>query len=66
MKEFDGRSKIGFGINGKQGERNKDFEAVRGTYRGNKFVKQIEKDSKEAEERAAKMLSLLEKIQSLS
>ncbi|MDI6775243.1 MAG: DUF4954 family protein [Verrucomicrobiota bacterium] len=37
-KEFEGGVRIGFGIDGNQ---DADFEAVRGTYDGNKFVKAL-------------------------
>ncbi len=37
-KEFEGEVRIGFGIDGNQ---DADFEAVRGTFAGNKFVAQL-------------------------
>ncbi|MDA3871954.1 MAG: DUF4954 family protein, partial [Candidatus Marinimicrobia bacterium] len=40
-KEFNVITKIGFGIDGSDEGRDADFEAVRGTYEDNKFVKQL-------------------------
>lgn len=60
QREFDLFSKISFGIDGSTEERDKDFEAVRGTYEGNKFVKQLENENKSTEEKANQLLMLLE------
>jgi hypothetical protein len=40
-KEFSDFARTGFGADGAQPERDADFEAVRGTFDGNKFVAQI-------------------------
>jgi NDP-sugar pyrophosphorylase family protein len=40
-KEFDQQSRIGFGIDGDEGEKVSDFEAIRGTYESNSFVNGI-------------------------
>ncbi len=40
-KEFDESARIGFGIDGGHGEASADFEAVRGTYDANSFVRQM-------------------------
>jgi hypothetical protein len=40
-KEFDESARIGFGIDGGHGEATADFEAVRGTYDANSFVRQM-------------------------
>ncbi len=40
-KEFSSVSKTGFGIDGDDNDKNLDFEAVRGTFENNAFVKNI-------------------------
>jgi len=40
-KEFSGVSKTGFGIDGNESDKQLDFEATRGTYDDNLFVKEI-------------------------
>ena len=42
-KEFDELSHSGFGIDGSGDAAERDFEAVRGTYEGNSFVKDMQK-----------------------
>ena len=39
---FDELSRWGFGIDGGEGDADRDFEAVRGTYEGNSFVKDMQ------------------------
>ena len=56
-KEFDQISKIGFGIDGDEEIRNKDFENVRGAYDENKFVLELRKESEEIMSEAVKVLS---------
>ncbi len=41
-KEFDPVTRSGFGQDGREDDRNKDFEAVRGTYEQNSFVRDME------------------------
>jgi hypothetical protein len=43
-KEFDQHSKIGFGIDGDEETRIRDFEAIRGTYDDNSFIKSIRQE----------------------
>lgn len=52
-KEYNELSAIGFGADGPGGAREADFEAVRGTYYTDKFVKQLQAELEAAEERAA-------------
>ena len=59
-KEFDNSSKIGFGVDGDETVRDKDFEAVRGTLDENKFIVGIREEMKEAEEKAAELRKLIE------
>jgi len=58
-KEFSPTTRIGFGLDGDPAARDADFEAVRGTFEGNKFVKGLQKDSEEIKARAAKILAKL-------
>jgi NDP-sugar pyrophosphorylase family protein len=59
QREFDPFSKISFGIDGTAEERDKDFEAVRGSFEGNKFVKQLENENKATEEKAGLLINLV-------
>ncbi len=58
-KEFDPGSRIGFGIDGDINTRESDFRTVRGTYDNNKFVTSLQKESKETEEKADRLIALL-------
>jgi len=49
-KEFDQLSRIGFGPDGDEDERNADFEAIRGKYETNSFITGLQKRSEEIEE----------------
>jgi len=59
-KEFDPGSKLGFGIDGDVETRDSDFQAVRGIYDKNIFVTGLQKESKEIEEKANKLIAFLE------
>jgi hypothetical protein len=59
-KEFDPGSKIGFGIDGDADTRYSDFQAVRGEYNDNKFVISLQKESNEIEEKADRLIAVLE------
>ncbi len=43
-KEFDQLSRIGFGIGGDEDTQIRDFEAIRGTYEDNSFVKSLKQE----------------------
>ena len=55
-KEFGTSTRIGFGIDGDSAVRDADFEAVRGTFDGNKFVKELKRHSEEVKARAERIL----------
>ncbi len=59
-KEFDSASTIGFGIDGDEETKEQDFLAVRGTYEENSFVKGLEEETRQVEEKAEQ---LIEKLQ---
>lgn len=63
MKEFDKAAKISFGIDGDSNAVDTDFEAVRGSFEGNKFVQQVKKEisaiSLKSNELIAKIEALL-------
>ncbi len=61
-KEFEGISKLGFGIDGDEHTRDMDFLAVRGSYENNNFVSGLHRESKEIEEKADRMISMLGKF----
>ena len=61
-KEFDAGSRIGFGIDGDAGTRDDDFRAVRGEFDTNKFVRTLQKESKEIEAKADSLIGFLEKL----
>jgi hypothetical protein len=58
-KEFDPGSKFGFGIDGDIEVKDNDFRAVRGSYDNNKFVISLQKESKEIEEKADRLIAIL-------
>ena len=59
-KEFGPGSKLGFGIDGDVDTRDSDFQAVRGVYDNNKFVTGLQKESKEIEGKADRLIAILE------
>ncbi len=61
-KEFDQTSKIGFGIDGDEEIKNKDFENVRGKFEENKFTVELKKESLEITNKSEEMLKYLSKI----
>jgi NDP-sugar pyrophosphorylase family protein len=61
-KEFDSGSKVGFGVDGDIDTRELDFQAVRGVYDNNKFVTSLQKESKEVEVKADRLISILERF----
>jgi len=52
-KEFAEGARIGFGAGGGEAARDADFEAVRGTFEGNKFVEGMKQELAELEKRCA-------------
>lgn len=60
-KEFDQVSQIGFGLNGSDEVKDKDFENVRGKYEENKFVVELQKESEQIRQRAENLISHLNK-----
>lgn len=58
-KEFDQLSKIGFGIDGNEQERDEDFENVRGSFEENKFVIQLKEESELITKKAARMIEFI-------
>jgi hypothetical protein len=62
-KEFDSSSSLGFGIDGDDNTREMDFLSVRGSYKENKFVSDLQKEIIFIEEKADRLTGLIEKIQ---
>jgi hypothetical protein len=60
-KEFDQLSKIGFGLDGNEKERNDDFENVRGKFEENKFVVELQNESGQIKLKADNLISYLNK-----
>ena len=58
-KEFDAGSKIGFGIDGGEDTRDKDFQSVRGAYDKNNFVTALQKETAEIESKADRLIAIL-------
>lgn len=58
-KEFDGSSRLSFGIDGDQVVRDLDFEAVRGTYGNNKFVRELQQEIRDIGEKADRLTRFL-------
>ena len=61
-KEFSPAAQIGFGLDGDEQTRRLDFAAVRGTFEGNSFVKDIEKHIAAKQALGNELISRLEKI----
>ena len=62
-KEFDSTARLGFGIDGDDNTKEKDFSVVRGAYAENKFVSGLQNETSGIEEKADKLIALLEKMQ---
>ena len=60
-KEFDAASKIGFGIDGDQAVVDADFQAVRGTFDDEKFVRGLRQEAENIQARAEALLARLAK-----
>ena len=60
-KEFDQLSKIGFGLDGNEKERNDDFENVRGKFEENKFVVELQNESGQIKLKTDNLISYLNK-----
>ncbi len=58
-KEFDLTSRYGYGIDGDEKIMNLDFEAVRGAYPENKFVKSLKAENETIEKRAAGLIKAI-------
>jgi hypothetical protein len=61
-KEFDQTSKIGFGLDGKEDTRDKDFESVRGTFENNNFVIELKRESDQIIDKTEKLLQMIKSI----
>ena len=61
-KEFYEKSRIGYGLDGDEDVRNRDFDAVRGRFEENTFVLKLKEESKQIEKRADKLIALLDKL----
>jgi hypothetical protein len=55
-KEFTATARIGFGIDG---PKDADFEAVRGTYEGNKFVKKLKESKAQVAQEAERLKTMI-------
>ncbi len=56
-KEFDTLSSIGYGLDGSQEDKIKDFIAVRGDLETNSFIKELQEESRTIEIKAAELLN---------
>jgi hypothetical protein len=61
-KEFGEKSQIGYGLDGDDEVKKRDFEAVRGRFVENTFVAALKEESKQIEKRADKWIAFLEKL----
>lgn len=61
-KEFNAVSRIGFGMDGDDKDRRLDFDAVRGTFEDNAFVKEINAQINKTTEIADKQIARLENL----
>jgi len=60
-KEFSEKSRIGYGIDGDEDVKNKDFEAVLGKFEENKFVIELKEESETIKKRTGDLINLPEK-----
>ena len=63
MKEFDKAAKTSFGIDGDQKTIDDDFEFVRGSFEGNKFVQQVKKEILQIEAKAKELVTLIDSLE---
>ncbi|MDD4754603.1 MAG: DUF4954 family protein [Prolixibacteraceae bacterium] len=61
-KEFDQMSRIAYGPDGDENEKQADFESVRGKYESNSFIAGIQKELQNTEERYNELLKRIEKL----
>jgi hypothetical protein len=61
-KEFDANSQTGYGIDGGDEIREKDFVSVRGRYDKNSFVEQLKEENAETEKRAHQLNTLFQNL----
>ena len=61
-KEFNTISRIGFGLDGDDEQKNLDFDAVRGTFENNPFVREIQQGIKQKSDVAALLTNRLTSI----
>jgi len=61
-KEFAATAQIGYGLDGDEETKRSDFEAVRGTFEENSFVREIEKHITEKTELGDELIGRMEKL----
>ncbi len=61
-KEFDQSTRLGFGLDGDETVRDKDFEAVRGTAADNKFIKGLKDEIEGLESVVSRLSDRLKKV----
>jgi len=61
-KEFNAVSRTGFGMDGDDADKQLDFDAVRGTFDDNAFVKEINAQMNKTTEIAEKLIAQLENL----
>ncbi len=61
-KEFDANSQTGYGIDGREDIKAKDFVSVRGHYHENSFVQQLKEENAETEKMAHQLKTLFKSL----
>jgi hypothetical protein len=61
-KEFDSNRRIGYGIDGDEKIKDADFEAVRGSYEGNKFIQELREDSKRIQKKCTELTTFISSL----
>ena len=61
-KEYDQASKIGYGRDGDENDKEKDFTIVRGAFEDNSFISAVKKESEEVKNKYNKVVSVLNKL----
>jgi len=62
QKEFDPNSRIGYGIDGDEDTKKRDFAEVRGDYESNAFVTGLQEETERVEQTARNLIQMLQNL----
>jgi len=61
-KEFDANRHIGYGVDGDELIKEADFEAVRGSYEGNKFIRELKETSEKIIKQSEELIAFISSL----